>query len=54
MLIFRFSEGNKYASEIMISENQRKVSIRIKIEEIEIGYEEIIPFTIPPYERKAI
>lgn len=51
---FRNSEGNKYASEIVINEQQRKITIKISIDDIEIGYDGDIPFTVPSYRRRSI
>jgi len=51
---FRTSEDNKYASEIVIIERQRKILIRLTIEDIEVGFEEDIPFAVPSYRRKSI
>jgi hypothetical protein len=51
---FRLSEGNKYASEIVIREGMRNLLIRIRLDDVVIGYEGDIPLTIPPYTRRTI
>jgi len=51
---FRRSEGIKYASEILMREKRKDISVRLSIDDFSDGYDTDIEFTLPSYRRSSL
>jgi len=51
---FRMTEGKKYASEISMEERKRMFHVKLFIDELIYGYDSVIEFNLPSYEREIL
>ncbi len=51
---FRLTEGRKYASEISMEERTKMFHVKLSIDDLIYGYDSVIEFNLPSYEREKL